>query len=362
MPILELTITEPKTAMVGEEVAYEFVVTNRTSATLANLLIVDRFEPGLRHVQSPKQVENNLADLSPGSSSRIGITLQVTKAGLLGHTVEVLQFAKPVLPGQTVEARGDGKVLASAHAVLTATGVSDGPNEKRTPLEPAKPAIEPAKPTIEPAKPGVEPTKQGTESAKPTTEPAKPATEPKSGTEAGTPKVPSATRDAIGSLRPRSSILSPETGSTPAVSQSTSPGVPPVDQPVAEPSRESLRDMEPLVEQPERLTQLVPPYPVWLDKKGKRVVLVGAVTQRHGPVELFACLWRSRDYESVVAAATPAKLIRRGLLDLGAEPGRPARFLPKYVPAHGTEIEVTVLWKDAAGKIHSCRLRIGFAT
>jgi len=114
--------------------------------------------------------------------------------------------------------------------------------------------------------------------------------------------------------------------------------------------------MEPLVEQPERLTRLAPrPSPIWLDKEGKRVVLVGLVTQKQGPVELFACLWRSRDYESVVTALIPAIALRAGLLELGAEAGAPTRFLPKYVPAHGTEIEVTVLWKDEAGKIQSAR-------
>ncbi|MGO8752636.1 MAG: YdjY domain-containing protein [Thermoguttaceae bacterium] len=357
VPILELTITGPETAAVGEEVIYQFVVTNRTSATLANLLIVDRFEPGLKHVQSPKQVENNLADLAPGSSFRVDITLQVTKAGLLGHTVEVLQFSKPVLPGQTAEDRGVGKVLASAHAPpLTVTAGPERPVDKRTSLEPSKPGTEPAKPGTEPAKPGMESAKPETEPAKPGTEPAKPVLEPaKPGTESGTPKVPLATRqDSLPG--PRSLVTTPETKSKPVGSEATSSGVLPTDQPGSGPSRESLPNMEPLVEQPERLTWLAPrPCPLWLDKEGKRVVLVGLVTQKQGPVELFACKWRSRDYESVVTAPISAIALRTGLLELGAEAGAPARFLPKYVPAHGTEIEVTVLWKDEAGKIQSAR-------
>jgi hypothetical protein len=41
--------------------------------------------------------------------------------------------------------------------------------------------------------------------------------------------------------------------------------------------------------------------------------------------------------------------VHAGLLALGATPGHPARFEPKFEPASGTEVEIEVRWKDKAG-------------
>ncbi|MEX0710701.1 MAG: YdjY domain-containing protein [Pirellulales bacterium] len=123
---------------------------------------------------------------------------------------------------------------------------------------------------------------------------------------------------------------------------------------------------------PPGLARLDPRFPVWLDPKGKRVVMVGQICLRRGQLELFACLRGSKEHESIVSVPAEALDIHAALLALGAEPGNPARFNlapaepvspdepgaesgkpvrapAEFEPARGTEIEVTVFWTDDKG-------------
>jgi hypothetical protein len=111
----------------------------------------------------------------------------------------------------------------------------------------------------------------------------------------------------------------------------------------------------PLVDNPNDLTRLDRKYPVWIDRKDKRVVLQGAVCSRECPLELFACLRTTKDYESVVAVPGKASLVHAGLLAAGAEAGSPVQFRPTYIPARGSEIDVSVVWKDQKGKRQTAR-------
>ena len=111
----------------------------------------------------------------------------------------------------------------------------------------------------------------------------------------------------------------------------------------------------PLVENVDRLKPLDPKKPVWVDMENKRVVLVGKVCQREVPLELFACLRYTKEHEAIVVFDVKALSVHAGLLAVGAEAGNPVQFNPEYVPARGTEIEVTVRWKDADGKVQTAR-------
>lgn len=112
----------------------------------------------------------------------------------------------------------------------------------------------------------------------------------------------------------------------------------------------------PLVENAKDLTKLSPSYPVWLDAKQKRVVMVGGVCRATMGLEMFACLLSSeKDYESVVVVDTKAAIVHAALLALGAKPGEPTKWQPRYRPAWGTEIAIDLVWKDAQGKQHRAR-------
>lgn len=101
---------------------------------------------------------------------------------------------------------------------------------------------------------------------------------------------------------------------------------------------------------PEGATRLSPKFDVWVDAKRGAVLVDGQVSLRRGMLEMFACIRNTKEHESIVTADTQAFLVHAGLLRLGAEPGHPAQFVPEFKPPAGTEIEVTVEWRDEQGK------------
>lgn len=125
---------------------------------------------------------------------------------------------------------------------------------------------------------------------------------------------------------------------------------------LGKPRRETPPDLGlPLVENVDKLTRLNPKHPVWVDKAGKQVVLVGAVCKTYGPLELFACLVGTKEYESIVTVPTTARLVQTALLAAGAEAGRPVQYEPQFAPPRGTPVEITVIWKDKDGRRQSMR-------
>lgn len=111
----------------------------------------------------------------------------------------------------------------------------------------------------------------------------------------------------------------------------------------------------PKLPEPKGATRLSPKYDVWLDAARGAVLVDGQVSLRRGMLEMFACIRNTKEHESVVTADTQAFLVHAGLLRLGAEPGHPAQFVPEFKPPAGTEIEITVEWRDAEGKEHTAR-------
>jgi hypothetical protein len=267
-------------------------------------LLVDRFEPGLRHAASEAQVERDMPTIEPGQSKRLKITLEVTQPGPLAHTVEI---------------RSSDAVVASARAKLTAGQPPAA--EPKTPPK-ARPIDEP------PPLPGPREEPAPAEGPKPLLKPAAPKATP-------APEQP-AVKPAPGSAFPE---MKPD---------NRPPG--------AEEEPERGPDLgPPLVENAGELKRLHAEFPVWIDRTGARVVVIGSVCQRQTPLELFACVRGSKEHESVLSVPVKASLIHVGLLAVGAEAGSPAQFQPKYVPARGTEIEVGLVWKDAKGKLQTAR-------
>ncbi|MGY8771156.1 MAG: YdjY domain-containing protein [Pirellulales bacterium] len=106
-----------------------------------------------------------------------------------------------------------------------------------------------------------------------------------------------------------------------------------------------------------KLTRLSPIYPVWIDLNNKVLVADGEICMREGGLEMFACLKGTKEHESVIAISTKAYIVHAGLLVLGAEPGSPVSFDPKFKPPTGTEIEILVVWEDAEGKRRTVNAR-----
>ncbi len=102
----------------------------------------------------------------------------------------------------------------------------------------------------------------------------------------------------------------------------------------------------PFVDEPEKLILLSPKDRIWLTPDRKSVVLLGRVSLREGPLELFACRIGTKEHESVISVRVTPFLIHAALLAAGAEPGKPVQFDPEFVPPSGDEIEIKVRWKD----------------
>ena len=68
---------------------------------------------------------------------------------------------------------------------------------------------------------------------------------------------------------------------------------------------------------------------------------------------MFACLRNTKEHESIVSVNTLAQEVHAALLVIGAKPGAPVSFDPKYRPATGDAIEIVVRWVDQAGEIKS---------
>lgn len=111
----------------------------------------------------------------------------------------------------------------------------------------------------------------------------------------------------------------------------------------------------PLVEQPAKLLRLDEVDSIWLDKPGGRLIMVGEICQRQAPLEMFVCLWHTKEHEAVLTTRVPAKAAHAGLLALGAKVGNAVQFMPKYIPASGTVIDIEVIWKDKNGKMQKKR-------
>src|SRR5690606_11330181 len=69
-----------------------------------------------------------------------------------------------------------------------------------------------------------------------------------------------------------------------------------------------------------------------------------------GLLEMFACLRGSKEHESIISVKSRAYVVHAALLALGAQSGSPAKWEPKYIPATGTEIDITIYWTDDKGE------------
>jgi hypothetical protein len=86
---------------------------------------------------------------------------------------------------------------------------------------------------------------------------------------------------------------------------------------------------------------------VFFEKEGeaRRVVVVGKVVLREGQLEGLVTRKGTKQHEYILAVDADARHIHAALLAAGGKPGKPVQFQPKYVPASGSEIKITLRYK-----------------
>jgi uncharacterized repeat protein (TIGR01451 family) len=94
---LALDVEGPDRAEVGDQIQFRCTVTNTGDQTLTDVVVVDHFDPGLRHLHpdypeasSDSPIERALGSLEPGQSQRFAVSFLVERPGELCHTLEVI--------------------------------------------------------------------------------------------------------------------------------------------------------------------------------------------------------------------------------------------------------------------------------
>jgi hypothetical protein len=83
-----------------------------------------------------------------------------------------------------------------------------------------------------------------------------------------------------------------------------------------------------------------------LPDKKRRVLVSGEVCLREGQLELLMCRKHTKEHEAIIHADVDARKIHEALILAGAAEGSPVQFAPKYRPASGTRIKVSVQFMD----------------
>lgn len=79
--------------------------------------------------------------------------------------------------------------------------------------------------------------------------------------------------------------------------------------------------------------------------KERRAIVSSYVCLREGPLEQLLTRRERKEHEAILAFDGDARDIHKALLLTGATPGTPVRFQPKYEPATGQSIKVTLVYE-----------------
>jgi len=113
----------------------------------------------------------------------------------------------------------------------------------------------------------------------------------------------------------------------------------------SEASPESKKDDDGLVALNKQKTVL-------LDLEGKRLLLRTQVCLQEGVLEMLCCKKQTKEHESILSIDSQATAIHAGLIAIGAKPGSPVKFTPKFQPPQGQKLNLFLQWKDKEGKLH----------
>jgi hypothetical protein len=85
--------------------------------------------------------------------------------------------------------------------------------------------------------------------------------------------------------------------------------------------------------------------------ENRRVILPASVCLREGPLELFLCRTNTKEHEAIVHVDADARVIHAALLAAKATPGTTVKWEPKYQPATGSVIKVSVRYTENGKEI-----------
>ena len=99
---------------------------------------------------------------------------------------------------------------------------------------------------------------------------------------------------------------------------------------------------------------LNPEQTIFLDLPQKKVLLHTEIACNDCILEMFCCLERTKEHESILWLRGKSTAVHAALLALGIEPGSPVEYQPKFKQATGPQIDIFVNWVDEDGKKQRC--------
>lgn len=85
----------------------------------------------------------------------------------------------------------------------------------------------------------------------------------------------------------------------------------------------------------------------------RRVHLLAEVCLREGPLEVFLCRLNTKEHESILHVDADGREIHAALIAANAKQGHPVKFAPKFEPATGSVIKISLTYREK-GKVKSC--------
>jgi hypothetical protein len=86
-----------------------------------------------------------------------------------------------------------------------------------------------------------------------------------------------------------------------------------------------------------------------VDGKGRRVIVKASVVLRKGPLEGLLTRAKKKEHEYILAGDFDARHLHAALELAGAKAGAPVQFAPKYKPASGSAVRISLRY-DKGGK------------
>jgi len=149
-------ITGPLSAKVGDRVAFEVELVNRSGRPLEKLRVIDYFDKGFHHDASLSPIEQKgTIDLAAGTSRRLTLDFLLDEPGRQCHRVEILDQAHTFVGGATscVQVTGSPITVAAPQAAplpTTPAPIPPAANSYPATTYPGAPPVA-ASPTLPPA-------------------------------------------------------------------------------------------------------------------------------------------------------------------------------------------------------------------
>lgn len=125
----------------------------------------------------------------------------------------------------------------------------------------------------------------------------------------------------------------------------------PVDPPIMNPDEDPKDPPEKDPPLPKGAKAIKDGLPIYIETRGdgtKVVHVMAEVCLRQGPLEVLLTRQNRKEHEAILRVDVDGRMIHTALLAIGAEAGTPTQFQPKYKPATGTQMKISLTYNEKA--------------